>query len=58
MDPNWPRLSKNLSERGHCSRREADRYIEQGSVIVDGHPVTVLGTRVSPDSHIEFKADA
>jgi 23S rRNA pseudouridine2604 synthase len=30
------RLSKLMSERGLCSRREADSYIEQGWVIVDG----------------------
>ena len=31
-----------------CSRREADRYIEQGMVRVDGLVVSELGTRVSP----------
>ena len=29
------RLSKLMSERGICSRREADLYIEQGLVFVD-----------------------
>jgi 23S rRNA pseudouridine2604 synthase len=46
------RISKLLSERGLCSRREADRYIEQGLVLVDGKPVTELGTRVDPGQHI------
>ena len=30
------RLSKIMAARGMCSRREADRYIEQGMVRVDG----------------------
>jgi 23S rRNA pseudouridine2604 synthase len=32
------RLNKYMSEAGVCSRREADRLIEQGRVTVDGHP--------------------
>jgi len=35
-----------MSEQGLCSRREADSYIERGWVLVDGEPVTELGTRV------------
>lgn len=30
------RLNKYISESGMCSRREADRFIEQGSVIING----------------------
>lgn len=40
-----------------CSRREADRYIERGLVLVDGEVVSELGTKVSPDANIEL-ADA
>ena len=39
------RISKLLSTQGLCSRREADLYIEQGLVTVDGEVVTELGTR-------------
>jgi 23S rRNA pseudouridine2604 synthase len=46
------RLSKIMAERGMCSRREADAYIEKGWVKVNGEPVTVLGTRISPDQAI------
>lgn len=46
------RLSKLMSERGLCSRREADTYIERGWVLVDGAPVTELGTRVDPRQQI------
>ena len=35
-----------MSEQGLCSRREADSYIERGWVLVDGEPVTELGTRI------------
>ena len=51
-----PRLSKLMSERGLCSRREADRFIEQGLVRVDGE-VAMLGARVAPHQHITL-ADA
>ncbi|MBI2227024.1 MAG: rRNA pseudouridine synthase [Betaproteobacteria bacterium] len=40
------RVSKLMSEQGLCSRREADSYIERGWVLVDGQPVTELGTRI------------
>jgi len=42
------RLSKLMSAQGICSRREADAYIEQGRVCVDGQPVRELGTRIFP----------
>lgn len=42
------RLSKLMAERGICSRREADSYIERGLVIVDGEVINQLGTKVSP----------
>lgn len=34
------RLNKYLSESGVCSRREADRLIEEGRVMVDGKVIT------------------
>jgi 23S rRNA pseudouridine2604 synthase len=46
------RVSKLMSEQGICSRREADGYIERGWVLVDGVPVTELGTRVFPNQRI------
>ncbi len=52
------RLSKLMAHRGLCSRREADRYIEQGLVLVDGEIVDVLGTRVLPEQNIELKPAA
>ncbi len=43
-----------MSARGMCSRREADRYIERGLVLVDGQIVSELGTKVLPDAEIEL----
>jgi 23S rRNA pseudouridine2604 synthase len=43
-----------MSERNICSRREADRFIEQGEVLVNGEVVSLLGSRVSPDVKIEL----
>jgi 23S rRNA pseudouridine2604 synthase len=52
------RLSKLMSEQGLCSRREADGYIERGWVLVDGQPVTELGTKVLPTQRITLKRAA
>lgn len=41
------RINKYISESGFCSRREADKYIEQGAVTLDGKKVE-MGTQVSP----------
>lgn len=40
------RLNKYISESGICSRREADRYIEQGNVFINGKRATI-GDQVS-----------
>lgn len=48
------RLNKYLSEAGVCSRREADRLIEQGRVKVDGTPATV-GMQV--DEHAQITVE-
>lgn len=39
------RLNKYISETGFCSRREADKFIEQGKVTIDG-VVASIGTKV------------
>ncbi len=52
------RLSKLMAHRGLCSRREADRYIEQGLVLVDGVIIDKLGSRVLPEQDIELKSAA
>jgi len=52
------RLSKLMSQRGICSRREADRYIEQGLVLVDGEIVNQLGTKVNAEQNITLASSA
>ena len=47
-----PRLSKVMAERGICSRREADEWIVNGWVMVDGVIIDTLGTRINPDAEI------
>ena len=47
-----PRLSKRMGELGLCSRREADEWIVNGWVRVNGQVVDTLGVRVSPDARI------
>lgn len=41
------RVNKYISESGYCSRREADKYIEQGCVTIDGK-IAEIGSQVSP----------
>jgi 23S rRNA pseudouridine2604 synthase len=52
------RVSKLMSERGLCSRREADEYIERGWVYVDGVRVEELGTRIDPSQTITLDKKA
>lgn len=55
---NKVRISKLMSEQGICSRREADSYIERGWVLLDGVPVTELGTRAFPHQIITLARQA
>ena len=57
-NPDMPRLSKRMAELGLCSRREADEWIVNGWVKVDGVVMDTLGTRVAPDAQIEVSAAA
>lgn len=52
------RLSKLMAQRGICSRREADVFIEQGLVIVDGQVIDQLGTKVSPTADVQLSRQA
>lgn len=45
------RLNKYLSDAGFCSRREADRLMTEGKVLVDGRKAE-LGMRILPDARI------
>ncbi len=52
------RLSKLMSERGICSRREADEYIEKGLVLVDGVVIQELGFKVTRHARVTLAAEA
>lgn len=52
------RVSKLLADQGLCSRREADAFIEQGLVLVDGEVVTELGTRAFAHQRVELAQGA
>ena len=50
-DSNLTRLNKYLSEVGYCSRRAADKLIEEGRVTINGK-VPEMGTKVAPEDEI------
>lgn len=52
------RLSKLMAQRGLCSRREADEYIERGLVLVDGVRISTLGSKVFEHQTITLEAAA
>ena len=51
MPASSTRLNKFISESGICSRREADRYIEQGAVLINGKPAQI-GDQVGPRDRV------
>jgi 23S rRNA pseudouridine2604 synthase len=50
------RLNKYLSESGACSRREADTFISEGRVTVNGVPAQ-LGTQVEDGDDVRLDGD-
>jgi len=46
------RINKFLSEAGYCSRRKADKLIDQGRVTINGK-VPEMGTKVQPGDSVE-----
>ncbi len=54
VDVGGIRLNKFISNSGICSRREADTYIEHGSVTVNGNLVTEMGFKVQPNDEVRF----
>lgn len=45
------RINKYLSDAGVCSRREADRYIEEGRITMEGRKV-LQGEKIEPGTEI------
>lgn len=50
-DTNFTRINKFLSEIGYCSRRAADKLIEQGRVKINGE-VPEMGTKISREDEV------
>lgn len=50
--PDSKRLNKAISDSGYCSRRQADKLIEQERVKVNGE-IATLGDRAMPNDKIE-----
>ena len=53
-DPNEIRLNKYIANSGVCSRREADMYIQVGSVTVNGKVVNEMGYKVKLSDEVIF----
>jgi|TARA_B110000093_G_scaffold16444_1_gene15203 23S rRNA pseudouridine2604 synthase len=52
MEPITTRLNKYLSEAGYCSRRAADKLIDEGRVTING-VVPEMGTKVIPGDEVK-----
>tara|TARA_R110002126_G_scaffold38993_18_gene116043 strand:- start:114 stop:866 length:753 start_codon:yes stop_codon:yes gene_type:complete len=50
-NPTQYRLNKYISDTGFCSRRQADKYIEQGLVTVNGQ-IAPVGLKVSSSDEV------
>ena len=48
------RINKYLSEVGYCSRRAADRLIEEGKVTINGK-IPKIGTKVEDGDQLEVE---
>ncbi|MBC7606587.1 MAG: 23S rRNA pseudouridine(2604) synthase RluF [Burkholderiales bacterium] len=53
MEEQVKRLNKFIGETGFCSRREADKLIEDGRVTINGI-VPEMGTKVSPSDEVRI----
>lgn len=51
------RINKYLSEVGYCSRRAADKLLEQGRIAINGQ-LPELGTKVMPGDVVEVDGQA
>lgn len=53
LDNQAVRINKFLSDAGVCSRREADAFVEQGKVLIDGVPAA-MGSKVTREQIVTF----
>jgi len=52
------RINKLLADRGLCSRREGDRLIAAGHILINGGEVAQIGQKVPEDVKLEIKSEA
>ena len=57
MEDQLKRINKYLSEVGYCSRRAADKLIEEGRVTING-VVPEMGTKIAPNDVVEVDGEA
>jgi len=55
-DSKQTRINKYLSEVGYCSRRAADKLIDQGRVTINGK-VPEMGTKISQDDEVRVDGE-
>lgn len=51
------RINKYIAHAGVCSRRDADKLVEQGRVTIDGQVVAEHGTRVRPGQTVQVDGE-
>ncbi|MCT4664918.1 MAG: 23S rRNA pseudouridine(2604) synthase RluF [Flavobacteriales bacterium] len=51
MSENLIRINKYLSEIGYCSRRAADKLLDQGRITINGEK-PLMGTKISPSDEV------
>lgn len=56
MEQSSKRLNKFISESGLCSRREADRFIAQGVVFINGRRA-IIGDQVKPNDRVRVNGN-
>lgn len=56
QDEKQTRINKFLSEVGYCSRRAADKLIEQGRVTINGQ-VPEMGTKIIPGDEVRVDGE-
>ena len=53
-DEKRTRINKFLSQIGYCSRREADKLIDQGRVRINGE-IAEMGVKIEAKDNVNFE---
>lgn len=52
------RLNRFIANAGICSRRDADKLIQEGEITVNGKIITELGTKIKPSDKVKYRNKA